>query len=114
MEIVKIAKEKLIHFNIFLDIKTFQEQNHMKIRDQVLATRLYLHLFSVSLIVLVFYSSLTTKMISVTVFDPSLDTYDRLYTAYSNTLSCSCRTVTAAFATFMSMEYVQHPVRFLV
>ena len=112
LKIVKLTARKLLGLNIFLDSTTLEEQNHRKIRDQVLATRLYFLLFITSLAVLVLFNSLTTKIISVTVFEPSLDTYDRLYITYPNTLSCLCKRVSMQYNSFISMEYVQHPVKF--
>ncbi len=110
--IVKLAIEKILNLNLFLDAKTLQEQNAKRIRDQVLATRLYLFLFFTIVLMLVFSNSFITKLISVTTMEPSLDTYDRLYAVYPNTLSCSCKAVIIPYSTFMSMSYVQHPVRF--
>lgn len=114
MKIIRLGIEKLLQLNIFLDVKTLQEQDKRKIRDQVLATRIYGLLFIAILIILVLFNSLATKAITITVFNPSIDTYDRLYAAYPNTLSCSCRGVTTIFDGFMSAEYVQHPVRSLM
>lgn len=114
MKIIRLAIEKLIQLNIFLDVKTLQERNKKKIRDQVLATRIYLLLFITCLIILVLFNSLATKMISVTVFKPSINTYDRLYGAHSDTLTCPCGGIAVLYSDFISMEYVQHPVRFLI
>ena len=114
VKIVKFVIKKLVNFNVFLDAKTLEEQNAKTIRDQLLATRLYLLLFLAIVITFVLINSLTTKIISLTISEPSLDTYDRLYATYPNTLSCSCKAVTITYSTFMSMEYVRHPVRFFM
>ena len=112
MKITRLGVEKLLQLNIFLDVKSLQEQNKKRIRDQVLATRIYLLLFVTCLIILILFNSLATKMISVTVFEPSIDTYDRLYAAHPNTLTCSCRAVSILYREFISIKSVQHPVRF--
>ena len=114
VKIVKFVIKKLVNFNIFLDAKTLEEQNAKTIRGLVLATRLYLLLFLAIIITFVLINSLTTKIISLTISEPSLDTYDRLYATYPNTLSCPCKVVTITYSTFMSMEYVRHPVRFFM
>ena len=114
VKIVKFVIKKLVNFNVFLDAKTLEEQNAKTIRDQLLATRLYLLLFLAIIITFVLINSLTTKIISLTISEPSLDTYDRLYATYPNTLSCPCKVVTITYSTFMSMEYVWHPVRFFM
>lgn len=111
MTIVKLLIEKLLNLNFFLDSKTFQEQNIKKIRDQVLATRLYLLLFFIIATVFLLFNSLITRFISVTTLEPSIDTYDRLYAAYPNTLSCPCSVVATPYSTFITMNSVQHPVR---
>ena len=111
-KIVKFAIQKLLNLNLFLDVKTLQEQNARKIRDQVLATRLYLFLFFTIFVTFLLVNNLTTRVISVTILEPSINTYDRLYAAHPNTLSCPCKVVAVRYAEFMSMNYVQHPVSF--
>ena len=114
IKIVKLAIEKLLSLNLFLDAKTLQEQNKKKMRDQVLATRLYLLLFLMFIFIFALVNGLTRRFISVTIMEPALDTYDRLFAAYPNTLSCSCKSVIVPYSAFMSMSYVQHPVRFSI
>lgn len=114
MKIIRLGIDKLVELNIFLDVKTLQEQNKKTIRDQVLATRIYVFLFIAILIILMLFNGLATKAISITVLKPSINTYDRLHAAYSNTLQCSCSDVTASYSGFISAKYVQHPVRSLM
>jgi hypothetical protein len=112
IKIIRFGTEKLLNLNFFLDAKTLQEHDTKKISDQVLATRLCLLLFTIIITLLVLLNSVITKPISVTEFEPSINTYDRLYAAYPDTLSCTCKAIAIPFSTFISMQYVQHPVRF--
>lgn len=57
------------------------------------ATRVHLALLALSVIILTFYSSLTIRTVSVTVFKPSLRDFEHLYDAHSLTLTCPCSQV---------------------
>lgn len=113
IKIGRFVIKKLLSLNFFLDAKTLREQDTKKIRDQVLATRLYLLIFIIIITLLVLFNSLIIKTISVTELKPSLDTYDRIYAAYPNTLACTCKAISIPHSTFISIQNVQHPVRFV-
>ena len=114
MRLIRQALKILMRLNLFLDAETLHEQNVKKLRDQILATRVYLVIFIVVLTAVTLLISLSTNVISVTVLEPSMDTYDRLATDHSETLSCVCKKVSITYGEFVSLAFTPHPVRFLV
>lgn len=56
----------------------------------IVATRYYIVVLLISVIVLAFYSSLSVRVITVAVSNPSRDTFERLHKTYPLTLTCPC------------------------
>ena len=111
MPIVSRALQKLKHLNLFVDGTTASDGNEHIRHDRVLATRVYLVLLIVILTVLVLFTCLITRNIVVIEPKPSVDTYERLNAAYSQTLSCPCDQISVPYSSFLSVEYHMHPVR---
>lgn len=68
------------------------------------ATRVYVTLVALSVIILAFYSSLTIYTQSISVSKPSLVTFERLYDAYSLTLTCPCSDVAVPHGKMVKMS----------
>ena len=111
MSIVRRALQNLKQLNLFADATTASEGNEQIRRDQVLATRVYLVLLFAILSILVLFTCLSTRNMVVIVPKPSVETYDRLNAAYSQTLSCPCEQISVPYSSFLSVEYQMHPVR---
>ncbi|CAF4625570.1 unnamed protein product, partial [Rotaria sp. Silwood2] len=56
-------------------------------------TRVYVILLATGVSILTFYSLLTVHNLAITVTKPSLDTFERLYSAYPLSVSCPCSKV---------------------
>ena len=78
----------------------------------VYATRVYVALLAVSMVVLVMYSAISVHTSSVTVRQPSLDTFERLMGSYAATLDCSCTEVSVSHGKMLSVPMPRlHQVR---
>jgi len=75
------------------------------------ATRLYLVLFVVGLVILGIYNTArpTTKTADFNV--SSLDSYQRLFQKYGNELKCTCSSIASKYDLFVDIEAVFHNVR---
>lgn len=60
--------------------------------------------------VLLFFISLSTETVTITVSNPSLITYNNLQVLYSNTLRCPCSTTAIPYERFISLSPVLHQV----
>lgn len=110
MEAVSYTKRKLRQLNFFRDVKTIHEPDERILRDQILATRVYLPLLLMSFLIMVLFTSLSQRTVSVTVSSPSLAIYQRLQTDYPNTLLCPCRQIAINYGDFLSIMASYHQV----
>ena len=96
----KWIKAKILNLNLFRTGSI----NALIIRQQRLSTRLYAILLSVILCILVLYSSLNAK--SVTINAKLLDRfqYEKLQMKYSTTISCPCTQVLIEYHQFVELE----------
>ena len=73
-------------------------ENHL----EFYATRLYLVLLTMCILVLMTYSSLEIRTNTFTVQEPSLTTFERLNTYYATTLQCPCSEVSVPHKKFFT------------
>ncbi|CAF0812814.1 unnamed protein product [Adineta steineri] len=92
-------KTKIKRINLFQDINKTNEED---IKNQKISTIIFLILFTISIVALFLYSSLTPITITVVVEQPSLSDYTQLQEKYSNTLLCACTSVSNEYDKFIS------------
>ncbi|CAF0824433.1 unnamed protein product [Adineta ricciae] len=78
--------------------------------DGLYSTRLYIISYIIGIIVLVFYTSISVQMRSITVHEPSLAEYERLYGKYGRTLICPCRHLSVSYSSIIHLEVEYHQV----
>lgn len=110
MRAVRSLIRQLAQINLFPDARTVQDPNPKVLRDQILTTRIYVLLVAATLLILVLFTSLSGKTSSLTIVNPSLAIYEKLQTAYPNTLVCSCRQAALPHEEFLSIAPVYHQV----
>ena len=96
----------LIEFNLF---KSGLNQPDILQRER-LSTRLYLLLISVALITLILYTAFGTETIHVVIHDPTLETYETLYSKYVETLKCPCSQIAVKYSQFIDIVPIYHQV----
>ena len=77
-------------------------------RSEVLSTRFYIVLMTISFIILTLYASIIVHTETVQVRTPSIMTYERLAGQYNNTLTCACANITTPYQTFISLIPVSY------
>ncbi|CAF0935851.1 unnamed protein product [Adineta steineri] len=92
-------KTKIKRINLFEDI---DETNEEDIKNQKISTIIFLILFTISIVALFLYSSLSPITKTVVVEQPSLSDYQQLEEKYSNTLLCPCTSVSNQYNKFIS------------
>ena len=112
MQVVKRTLQWLIKLNLFGGANENGIENEQTLRDQLLNTRVYLILLSVSFIVFILLSSFTNRTVSVTVSKPSLDTFEHLQAMFLDTISCPCQNIAVPYSSFLSFKFTYHQVRY--
>ncbi|CAF0974370.1 unnamed protein product [Adineta steineri] len=93
-------------------VNVFEDTNRVvSTEQQCLATRVYILLLIISLIILIIYTSLTYYLNTFTITNPSLEQYQQLQERYGlAAVSCSCSRSSITQSTFIELECKFHPV----
>lgn len=107
---IKYGLVKLRRLNLFGDNRLDNIEDEEIVRDQVLTTRVYLICLIASILSLTLFNLVHQMTVSVTIHNPSFNTYKYLEAEYPNTLSCPCSEVSTQYSTFMSINMTYHQV----
>ncbi|UJR07197.1 hypothetical protein I4U23_011485 [Adineta vaga] len=78
---------------------------------ECLYTKIYLILFSISILIIIISTSLTKRSYSKTIMNPSIQDYERLEVLYSDTLRCPCSKISINHRLFITqIKATLHPV----
>ena len=80
------------------------------IKHQKITTRTYLILLLITITVLLLFNSLDTQTVTISIPNPSFDTYIDLQQSYSHTLRCPCSTMAISYHKFMKFSPILHEV----
>ncbi|CAF3338151.1 unnamed protein product [Rotaria sp. Silwood2] len=80
------------------------------ITDGIYSTRIYILLFVIGIFILVFYSSIIVRIRIHSVYQPSIDEYEQLYSQYSSTLVCPCTHLSVPYSSIIQMKPYYHQV----
>ena len=80
------------------------------IRQQILTTRLFILLFTIALIILLIYTSISERIQIKTIQHPSLATFQWLIVRYPNTLQCPCQQISILPSHFVTTTPSFHQV----
>lgn len=104
---ITVIWKVLVELNLFDKNDSGDTRN---VRSERISTRVYLSLLSLSLIILVFYVGFSSQTITLTINNPSLDEYERLYVKYRSTLSCPCSYISTTNGQFINISFTLHPI----
>ena len=94
--------------NLFPSVPPTNDQ--YELRNQKISTRLFIILLTISLAILLLYTSLATVTKTVIVKTPTLDQYSHLYTEYPETLTCACTKISIDYEKLVNIQYSFHQV----
>ncbi|CAF1294864.1 unnamed protein product [Adineta steineri] len=98
-KLFQFIKKTLINLNLFKSVPLSQDETIL--RQQRYQTRLYLIVSLASLITLIFFISLNSHQVNVTIQSPSLSTFIELDNQYSLTLNCPCNQTISEYHHFI-------------
>lgn len=97
---------KLAKLNLFRTRSTDAELIH----QQILTTRLFILLFTIALVILLAYTSISERTTTQTIKQPSLATFQQLTRHYPNTLQCPCQQISILPSHFLTTSPMFHQV----
>ncbi|CAF3716292.1 unnamed protein product [Adineta steineri] len=101
-------KNYLITYNTFPSVPPSTDERLLQ--SERISTRVYIILLTLSLAILLLYTSLINVTQTVNVNAPTMIKYLELYSTYSQTLKCPCKQVSISYNTFISIEYTFHQI----
>ncbi|CAF1176295.1 unnamed protein product [Adineta steineri] len=99
--------ESVKRLNLF---KVANERTENNIKQQKIITRVYLILLTGSFLILLFFTSLSTQTVTITVKKPSLSIFNDLQAVHPDTLKCPCSTVAIPYQKFVSLSPILHQI----
>ncbi|CAF1660287.1 unnamed protein product, partial [Adineta ricciae] len=102
------VKQYASAFNLFPSIPP--ADNAYDLQNQKISTRVYIILLAIILVFLLMYNSLRTLTETVTVKTPTLEQYSRLYSEYSETMTCPCTKISVKYEKLVEVHYSFHQV----
>lgn len=94
-------KSLVITYNLFKDRN---ERTDSHVYRQRLATRIFIFILSITLIVQIFYVAFGNETHAVTSENLSIDRFNRLHEKYPNTLQCPCQSLSIEYQNFISFQ----------
>jgi len=99
-------KKYVQNLNLFPSIPA--STNESILQQQRTSTRLFLLLLIWFLLILTLYNSLIKITKSITVNDPTSETYFELFSKYTRTLTCPCRKIAIDYRNLVNISYTFH------
>ncbi|CAF3546542.1 unnamed protein product, partial [Adineta steineri] len=107
-ELCKKAELFFLNLNLFPSVPP--TTNEHQLRNQRLSTRLFIFLLTISLSILLLYTSLINITETINVKAPSIQEYEQLYNSYNQTLTCECTQISINYEKFIQIQYTLHQV----
>ncbi|CAF0816062.1 unnamed protein product [Adineta steineri] len=98
----------LQNFNLFSSIPPSVDEHQL--RNQRISTRLFIILLTLSLTVLILYTSLVNTTHTFDIKSPTSIQYSQLYSTYPQTLTCACTDISIDYGQFLQVNYTLHQI----
>ncbi|UJR20676.1 hypothetical protein I4U23_023797 [Adineta vaga] len=101
-------KVRIIELNLF---KTAESRiDPYELQTAKITTRVYIITLLSSLLIIIIYLLLSSRVYTVTVLDPPREIFQTLYEKYPSTLRCPCTRIANAYELFISLSPIYHPI----
>ena len=101
-------KHYIFTFNVFPSNPPSSDRHQLQ--SELISTRVFIAAFTLSLAILILYTSLVTVTKTVSVDTPSLTQYSQLYSKHFQTLVCPCRKISIKYEKILTVNYTLHQV----
>jgi hypothetical protein len=103
-------KSKLFFRNLNLFPSIPPTTDEYQLRNQRISTRLFIFVLTISLCILLLYTSLINITQTVNVKSPSTEEYSQLYNLQGQRLTCDCTQISINYQKFIQIQYTFHQV----
>jgi hypothetical protein len=111
IDFITHVREYIQTMNFYRKIKPNQtteelptEEKMLTAHRQQIATRFYIILVFIAMIIILIFNGLTTQTHSVSISSPNESTFELLKSQYSSTFSCPCSQISIEYSTFLSIK----------
>lgn len=104
------VKQLLNQYILGLNILQRHGSDEQQVKYQRIATRIYMVILTLSLIVLSFYIFVRESTRRKTIVTPLQRQYDELYRVHGDNLYCSCSSISTEYSTFVHIEASFHQI----
>ena len=101
-------KNQALEWNLFESETT--QTNRFHLRTALLATRFYIALLTIAIVILIIFTAFGTQLRTVTTRKPTHMIFQDLYSRYTNQLQCPCSRIDIPYKIFINISYRLHPV----
>jgi hypothetical protein len=102
------VKKMLSNYNLF---PTFPPTENASIyRNQIIATRLFIVVFTMALISIAIFNLSVPILTTIPVHSPTYKEYLGFYNQYEQNLECSCTSIAVPYSNFMEINYSFHQI----
>ncbi|CAF1043789.1 unnamed protein product [Adineta ricciae] len=108
MNFVRRIKQTINELNFF-ELETIRLENFDQ-QKAIIATRIYIILFSILLTILVTYLTLQGETRTITLSNPLESDFTTLFKEYPNSLTCPCQQITIPYEIFLKIIVEYHPI----
>ncbi|CAF0798760.1 unnamed protein product [Adineta ricciae] len=108
MNFVRRIKQTINELNFF-ELEIIRLENFDQ-RKAIIATRIYIILFSILLTILVIYLAFQGETRTVTLSNPLQSDFTTLFKEYPNSLTCPCQQITIPYEIFLDIIIDYHPI----
>jgi hypothetical protein len=97
-------------YDFLIKINLFDEKETLSFVDQLIATRIFISLLTISLTIIIIFTTFSIQTYTVTIQLPSESIFKQLAVQYSSTLSCPCEQSSIRQDEFISFNPEYHPI----
>jgi hypothetical protein len=100
--------KRIYHF--LVNINLFDDKETLSFADQLITTRIFISLLTISLTIIIFFTAFSSQTYTVTIQSPSEHKFKKLAVKYPSTLSCPCQQTSIRQDEFISFNPEYHPI----
>jgi hypothetical protein len=86
----RVSQYKRLH-DFFIKINLFDDKEALSLADQILATRIFLSLFVITLSIVIIFTAFSLRTQTLAILLPSETIFNQFSIQYPSTLSCPCK-----------------------
>ena len=108
LRLVQRLGQYMINLNLFPS--HLSSTNSETLRTELISTRLFIAIFTVTVTILLIYTSAVKNVYTFTHSISNYDEYNHLFSRHLSTLRCPCSRISTSYKLFIEVDFSTHPV----